>query len=222
MTTPLAFFVPIDISFALIFLFCLKGTTTVPTPIQLLVGLGNPGEEYTHTRHNAGAWWLERLASDQGAELRFDNKFHGKTGAVEMAGHKAWLLQPTTFMNASGQAVRAMSQFYQIPPEAILVVHDELDFPAGTVRLKKGGGHGGHNGLRDIMQHLHTDGFFRLRLGIGHPGVRSQVHDYVLSRPSVHDLSLITDAIDQSMVVLPDLMAGDVEKAMQVLHSDSR
>lgn len=188
-------------------------------PIRLLVGLGNPGEEYARTRHNAGAWWIERLAAEQEASLRVEAKFHGKIGPIQLFQHKGFLLLPMTFMNASGQAVRAVSQFYQIPPESILVAHDELDFPAGTVRLKKGGGHGGHNGLRDIIQHLNSNEFYRLRLGIGHPGDRRQVHDYVLSRPSVDDFSKITAAIDQSLMVLPELMAGDIEKAMQVLHT---
>lgn len=189
------------------------------TPIQLIVGLGNPGTQYADTRHNAGAWFVEHLATKEGAQLRFQNKFHGDTATIELAQHKGFLLIPATFMNASGQAVRAISQFYQIPPEAILVAHDELDFPVGTVRLKKGGGHGGHNGLRDIMQHLQTDGFYRLRLGIGHPGQRSEVHDYVLGRPSAHDRVLIQQAIDQSQTVLPDLLTGNIEKAMQVLHT---
>jgi len=189
------------------------------TPIQLLVGLGNPGEQYARTRHNAGAWWVERLAADLGIPLRVEAKFHSRTASINIAGHAGFILQPTTFMNLSGQSVRAISQFYHISPENILVVHDELDFPAGTVRLKKGGGHGGHNGLRDIMQHLQTDGFYRLRLGIGHPGHRSQVHDYVLSRPSLHDFSLICEAIDRSFGVLPELMKGDAEKAMQKLHT---
>lgn len=189
------------------------------TPIQLLVGLGNPGEEYARTRHNAGAWWAERLVHNLDIQLRLEAKFHAKVAAINISGHAGFLMQPTTFMNLSGQSVRAISQFYHIPPDAILVIHDELDFPVGTVRLKKGGGHGGHNGLRDIMQHLQTDQFHRLRLGIGHPGHRNQVHDYVLSRPSVHDFSLICDAIDQSILILPELMSGDVEKAMQILHS---
>jgi PTH1 family peptidyl-tRNA hydrolase len=188
-------------------------------PIQLLVGLGNPGEEYAHTRHNAGAWWVARVAAGLDTQLRVEKKFHSMISSIYVAGQNGFLAQPTTFMNHSGQPVREISQFYQIPPEHILVVHDELDFPVGTVRLKQAGGHGGHNGLRDIMQQLQTDKFYRLRLGIGHPGNRSQVHDYVLSRPSVHDFSLICDAIDQSIPILPTLMSGDTEKAMQQLHT---
>ena len=189
------------------------------TAIQLLVGLGNPGETYAHTRHNAGAWWVVRVAAAYDTQLRVEKKFHSSMSPLCVAGQNGFLAQPTTFMNHSGQPVREISQFYQIPPEYILVVHDELDFPVGTVRLKYGGGHGGHNGLRDIIQQLQTDKFYRLRLGIGHPGDRNQVHDYVLSRPSVHDFSLIVDAIDQSIPILPALMAGDIEKAMQQLHT---
>jgi PTH1 family peptidyl-tRNA hydrolase len=198
-----------------------KGILVPLTPIQLIIGLGNPGEKYTHTRHNAGAWWVERVANDLDIQLRPESKFHSRIASINVAGQTAFISQPTTFMNLSGQSVRAISQFYQIPPESILVIHDELDFPAGIVRLKKGGGHGGHNGLRDIMQHLQTGEFYRLRLGIGHPGDRSQVLDYVLGRPSAGDFSLICEAINQSVTVLPELMSGDMEKAMQTLHSAS-
>lgn len=187
--------------------------------LKLFVGLGNPGEKYVRTRHNAGAWWVEQLATQLDVSLRFSPNFHGKTATITVSGQTSFLIQPTTFMNLSGQSVRAISQYYRIPPENILVVHDELDFPVGTVRLKKGGGHGGHNGLRDIIQHLHTDGFYRLRLGIGHPGHRDQVHNYVLGCPSSHDLSLINQAIDRSMHVVTDLMQGDIDKAMQKLHT---
>jgi PTH1 family peptidyl-tRNA hydrolase len=136
-----------------------------------------------------------------------------------VGGQAAFLVQPTVFMNLSGQSVREVSQFYHIPPENILVIHDELDFPVGTVRLKKAGGHGGHNGLRDIVQQLQSNDFYRLRLGIGHPGDRAKVHDYVLSRPSAQDFSVICDAMDQSIALVPALMAGEVEKVMQQLHT---
>lgn len=189
-------------------------------PIRLMVGLGNPGPEYADTRHNAGAWFLAQLARQWQTNLRFENKFHGQLGSCLFGAHKLWLLIPTTFMNLSGQAVSAVCHFYQIPAEAVLVAHDELDFPAGTVRLKQGGGHGGHNGLRDIMHHLNTDGFYRLRLGIGHPGHRNQVHDYVLNRPSKHDHALILEAIEQAITLVPELMTGAIEKAMQQLHTD--
>lgn len=188
-------------------------------PIQLLVGLGNPGQEFTATRHNAGAWWIEKLASDLNVTLRTETKFHGKVARITVSNHDSFLLLPDTFMNLSGQSVRAITQFYRIPPQAILIVHDELDFSAGVIRLKKGGGHGGHNGLRDIIQRLNSHDFYRLRLGIGHPGHRSQVHDYVLSPPSKHDYTLITDAIEQSMIILSELLQGNIEKAMQLLHT---
>ncbi len=187
--------------------------------IQLFVGLGNPGEAYTYTRHNAGAWWLKYLATELNATLRTEPKFQGQLAKATLHNVPIFLFQPNTFMNLSGQPVRAISQFYQIPPEAILVIHDELDFSAGTVRLKQGGGHGGHNGLRDIIQRLGTPDFYRFRVGIGHPGDRNQVHDYVLGRPSQPDITLISDAIGQSMVVLPELVQGNIEKAMQALHT---
>ncbi len=191
----------------------------MPDPIRLIVGLGNPGPEYAATRHNAGAWFAERLAKQWQLALRFENKFQGQLAAYTSAEHKVLVLIPSTFMNLSGQAVRAITQFYQIPPTSILVAHDELDFPPGVVRLKRGGGHGGHNGLRDIMHHLHTDNFYRLRLGIGHPGDRSQVHDYVLNKPSKQDYTLILEAIDQALSIIPELLIGVIEKAMQKLHT---
>ncbi len=187
--------------------------------IRLIVGLGNPGEKYEHTRHNAGAWFVEALAAEWGVKLRLEAKFQGLVAPFNSAGHNGWLLLPTTFMNASGQSVRSISQFYQIPPEGILVAHDELDFPPGTVRLKEQGGHGGHNGLRDIMQHLKTDRFHRLRVGIGHPGDRNEVLNYVLNPPSKQDKMLIVDAIQQSFQVLPDLLVGDIQKAILKLHT---
>jgi PTH1 family peptidyl-tRNA hydrolase len=183
------------------------------------VGLGNPGEAYADTRHNVGAWFTQRLAEQDNAPLQTEPKFHGRTCLIQSDTHKIRLLIPTTFMNNSGRAVRAMAQFYQIPLESILVAHDELDFPAGIVRLKKDGGHGGHNGLRDIVQHLGPN-FYRLRIGIGHPGHSSQVSDYVLSRPSKEDYALITYAIEQAIRILPELVLGDAQKAMQQLHTD--
>jgi PTH1 family peptidyl-tRNA hydrolase len=189
-------------------------------PIQLIVGLGNPGKTYAETRHNAGAWFIEHLASDAGAPpFKLESKFHGHVSLIQSHAHKIRLLIPATFMNNSGLAVRAMAQFYQIPPESILVAHDELDFPAGLIRLKQGGGHGGHNGLRDIAQHLGEANFCRLRIGIGHPGHSSQVSDYVLSPPSKKDHALIVDAFLQAGHILPDLVLGDIQKAIRELHS---
>ncbi len=190
----------------------------MPTGIRLIVGLGNPGDKYDQTRHNAGAWFVEQLAAADHIQLQAEPKFQGKVGALTLVTQKVWLLLPTTFMNASGQSVRAMSQFYQIPPESILVAHDELDFPAGVVRLKQEGGHGGHNGLRDLIAHLQTDRFMRLRIGIGHPGHRSQVLDYVLNRPSKADFEKIMDGIQLAANVLPDLIAGQTQQAIQKLH----
>lgn len=188
-------------------------------PIQIIVGLGNPGEKYAQTRHNAGAWFVERLAHVCNISLKTEPKFHGKVGRITLPGHSVFLLLPTTFMNLSGQAVRAISQFYHVIPESILIAHDELDFPAGTVKLKQGGGHGGHNGLKDIIQHLQTPNFYRLRLGIGHPGDRNKVLDYVLDRPSKHDTHLIIEAINRVITTFPEPMMTNMEKAMHALHT---
>lgn len=186
--------------------------------IRLIVGLGNPGKAYAETRHNAGAWFVERLADQAEMTFQFEPKFHGHTSLIQFDAHKIRLLVPATFMNNSGLAVRAMAQFYQIPSESILVAHDELDFPAGVIRLKQDGGHGGHNGLRDIAQHLGETNFCRLRIGIGHPGHSSQVSDYVLSQPPKKDHTLIMDVIEQATHILPELVSGDIQKAMQRLH----
>src|SRR5574340_209360 len=150
------------------------------TGIRLIVGLGNPGRQYAATRHNVGFMWVERLAGTEGAALKPEARFHGLAGRLVLDGRELWLLQPQTFMNVSGRAVAAFAHFYRLAPEEVLVVHDELDLPPGTVRLKQGGGHGGHNGLKDIVAHLHTPAFWRLRFGIGHPGEKDRVADYVL------------------------------------------
>lgn len=194
---------------------------TASPPIQLIVGLGNPGDAYTHTRHNAGVWFVEQLAAAWKVTLHQESKFHGRVATADRAGVTVRLLIPTTFMNASGQAVRAISQFYHLPAAAILVAHDELDFPPGVVRLKQEGGHGGHNGLRDIMQHIHANDFNRLRIGIGHPGHRSQTQDYVLSAPNRHDQQLITAALEHACTVLPELLQGDIQAAMKKLHTEN-
>lgn len=188
-------------------------------PIRLIVGLGNPGEEYAKTRHNAGAWYIEQLAVHLGITLQPQNKFLGKVASFHIKEKTHWLLAPNTFMNMSGQAVRAMSQFYQIPAHEILVIHDELDFAPGVIRLKLDGGHGGHNGLRDIIRHLSTDKFYRLRVGIGHPGDRNKVSDYVLSCPSKSEFILISDAIQRALNSVPELVLGDIQKAMKDLHT---
>lgn len=191
------------------------------TNIRLIVGLGNPGEKYAGTRHNAGAWFVENLAREYHVHLKLEPKFHGQVAAIEVAGQKIWLLIPTTFMNASGQSVQAMLKFYQIDPPSILVAHDELDFPAGVTRIKQEGGHGGHNGLRDIIAHLHTGLFSRLRIGIGHPGDRNHVLEYVLNPPSKSDFEKISLSLQQAMNIVPDLVKGEIQKAIQQLHSEN-
>ena len=188
--------------------------------VQLIVGLGNPGPEYDQTRHNAGAFFVERLASAQGVNLSFDKKYFGLTGKFSYQGRDIRLLIPTTYMNRSGQAVAALANFFRIKPEEILVAHDELDMPPGVCKLKQGGGHGGHNGLRDIIASLaNQNNFHRLRIGIGHPGHSSQVSNYVLSRAPRSEQDLTNTSIEFALGVLPDLLDGNFSRAMQQLHS---
>ena len=190
------------------------------TAVQLIVGLGNPGAEYEQTRHNAGALFVERLAAQHHVNLVADRKYHGLTGRFTHDGHDVRLLIPTTYMNRSGQAVAALAGFYRIPVESILVAHDELDMPPGVAKLKKGGGHGGHNGLRDIIAQLgNQNGFHRLRLGIGHPGHSSLVSGYVLGRAPRAEQELLDTSIDFALGVRPDGLAGDWTRAMQRVHS---
>ncbi len=186
--------------------------------ISLLVGLGNPGAEYEQTRHNAGFWFIDAVAHACGAHLRSDHKFHGELAKVSLHGHEVWLLKPQTFMNRSGQSVAALARFYKIPLDAILVAHDELDLPPGGLKLKRGGGHAGHNGLRDIHAQLGAD-FHRLRLGIGHPGQATQVVGYVLGRPPASERTLIEESIAEAVAALPLLLSGEMQKAMNQLHS---
>jgi PTH1 family peptidyl-tRNA hydrolase len=188
--------------------------------IQLIVGLGNPGKEYEQTRHNAGAWFVESLANQTHTILRPMAKFQGLHSIVEIHNQECHLLIPTTFMNLSGQAVKALASFYKIPAEAILVLHDEIDLPVGTVRLKFDGGHGGHNGLRDIIQHLGTHKFYRIRIGVGHPGTSQEVVDYVLKPPKKEERSQIDIALQKAGEILPLILAGEYQKAMQQLHSE--
>ena len=188
--------------------------------VQLIVGLGNPGPEYDQTRHNAGAFFVERLAAAQGVSLSFDKKYFGLTGKFSHQGRDIRLLIPTTYMNRSGQAVAALANFFRIKPEEILVAHDELDMPPGVCKLKQGGGHGGHNGLRDIIASLaNQNNFHRLRIGIGHPGHSSQVSNYVLSRAPRSEQDLTNTSIEFALGVLPDLLDGNFSRAMQQLHS---
>ena len=188
--------------------------------VQLIVGLGNPGAEYEQTRHNAGFWFVDELARINQCPLRKEARFHAEVGRCTLHGHDCRLQKPITFMNRSGQAVIALTDFLRIPPSEILVVHDELDLLPGTVRLKKGGGHGGHNGLRDLIAHLGTQDFMRLRVGIGHPGDRNQVVDYVLHRPSREERDQIDAAIQRALDVMPLAVAGEFERAMHKLHSE--
>lgn len=180
---------------------------------RLIVGLGNPGGEYADNRHNVGFWFVDRLARDLKATLAPQGKFFGRVARVD----ELWLLQPTTFMNRSGQAVAALARFYKIAADEILVVHDELDLPPGSIRLKQGGGNGGHNGLKDIQAQLSPD-FWRLRLGIGHPGERNEVIDYVLKAPRREEQELIDRALDRCLLAWPRLVVGDYATAQQQLH----
>lgn len=187
--------------------------------IELIVGLGNPGAKYESTRHNVGFWFVDRLAQSKGARLRHETKFHGELGKLNIDGEPFWLLKPSTFMNNSGQAVAALANFYKIAPQQILVVHDELDIPPGALRLKEGGGHGGHNGLRDIVARLGSREFVRLRIGIGHPGSSRDVTNYVLGKPSPDDRGFVDQAIDEALANLPLVITGELQKAMNHLHS---
>jgi PTH1 family peptidyl-tRNA hydrolase len=185
--------------------------------IRLVVGLGNPGKEYERTRHNAGFWLLERFASGCGSHFRKDPKYQALVARHEPSG--AWLLMPQSYMNSSGRAVQMLAGFFKIKPEEILVLHDELDFAPGVARLKQGGGIGGHNGLRDISQRVASHDYWRLRLGIGHPGDKNVVADYVLHKPSVEDKEQIDQAIGRALENLPLCLSGDLQGAMQKLHS---
>jgi len=187
--------------------------------IQLIIGLGNPGDKYSKTRHNAGFWFIDALADKYGASFKTETKFSGELAKANIGGQAVWLLKPSTFMNRSGLAAHQITQFYKIPTENILVAYDELDLPAGIVRLKKSGGHGGHNGLRDMHAQI-TKEYLRLRLGIGHPGDSKKVADYVLSRPNQNDEIAIVNAIDRSLEVIPQIIAGDNQKAMNSLHTE--
>lgn len=190
------------------------------TAVQLIVGLGNPGPEYDQTRHNAGALFVERVAASQHVNLSVDRKYFGLVGKFNHQGREVRLLIPTTYMNRSGQSVAALANFFKIKPEEILVAHDELDMPPGVAKLKQGGGHGGHNGLRDIIAQLgNQNNFHRLRLGIGHPGHASLVSGYVLGRAPRSEQELLDKSIDFALDVLPEILAGDWTVAMRKLHS---
>jgi peptidyl-tRNA hydrolase, PTH1 family len=191
-------------------------------PIRLIVGLGNPGPEYEQTRHNAGFWLVDNLA---GNALAREARFNALVAKVNIAGQPVWLLEPQTFMNRSGQSVGALANFYKIPPDDILVAHDELDLPPGAAKIKKGGSSGGHNGLKDITAALGTQDYWRLRIGIGHPrtlSLQQQVVDFVLHRPRKEEQPLINDAIESSLAVIPLLCEGKFEAAMMQLHTNAK
>ena len=187
--------------------------------IRLVVGLGNPGKEYERTRHNAGFWLVERFASANGIALRKDAKFKALVGKT---ADGAWLLLPQSFMNLSGQPVQMLAGFFRIKPEEVLVVHDELDFPPGTARLKQGGGIAGHNGLKDISQRLATHEYWRLRLGVGKPPAEREGADYVLEKPPAEEREAIDAAIQKAIDLLPQMLAGDMQAAMNKLHTDEK
>lgn len=187
--------------------------------IKLIVGLGNPGPKYTETRHNAGFWFVEELANQYRSRFLPEKKFHGEVARINVESNDIWLLKPETYMNRSGLAVVSLASFYKIAPKNILVAHDEIDLKAGTARLKSGGGHGGHNGLRDIISHLGTKDFQRLRIGVDHPGSKDMVVDYVLKRPDAKDRQAIEDSITDALRVMPKIAAGEWEKAMHQLHT---
>ena len=187
--------------------------------IRLFVGLGNPGPEYESTRHNAGFWWVDALARELKVMPAPERAYHGLVARTSVAGQSVWLLQPQTFMNLSGKSVAALARFFKIAPEEILVVHDELDFAPGQVKLKRGGSHGGHNGLRDIHAQLGSSDYWRLRIGIGHPGAKAEVASWVLKKPALDQRTLIEDSIAHSLKACPALLAGDMDKAMQLVHT---
>ena len=186
--------------------------------IKLFVGLGNPGDQYITTRHNAGFWWVDLIANQSSSKLTLDSKMFGMVGKLNPHRDK-WLLKPNTYMNASGKAVAALANYYHITPEEILVIHDELDLPAGQSKLKFGGGHGGHNGLRDIHAALATSNYWRLRIGIGHPGYKHEVVNYVLKSPSKDEKNAIDDIMNESSKIVDELSKGEFEQAMLKLHT---
>lgn len=187
--------------------------------IRLFVGLGNPGPDYESTRHNAGFWWLDALARELKTPLVMDKAYHGLVARTCVNGQTVWLLKPQTFMNLCGKSVAALARFFKIESREILVAHDELDILPGEAKLKLGGSHAGHNGLRDIHAQLGTDDYWRLRLGIGHPGVKSEVINWVLKKPSLDHRLAIDQSIERALKALPHLLAGDMDKATLVVHT---
>ena len=189
--------------------------------IKLFVGLGNPGPEYEATRHNAGFWWIDAFSRELKAPLSFDKSYFGQVARTAINGQNIWLLTPQTFMNLSGRSVAALVRFFKIEPDEILVAHDELDVPPGLVKLKFGGSHAGHNGLRDIHAQLGTGDYWRLRLGVGHPGNKDEVVDWVLRKPMQEHRAAIEESITRSLKAVPALLAGDMGKATMMIHTST-
>lgn len=191
----------------------------IETMIRLIAGLGNPGPEYEDTRHNAGFWWVDEAARLLKVSLHLERGHFGLVARANVSGQTVWLVEPQTFMNLSGKCVASVARFYKIAPEEVLVVHDELDLPPGEAKLKRGGGHAGHNGLRDIHGQLGSADYWRLRVGIGHPGNKGEVANWVLKKPSPDDRIAITQALDRSLKALPHLIAGEMDKATALIHT---
>lgn len=190
--------------------------------IRLFVGLGNPGTEYENTRHNAGFWYIDQLARRLNVNLTMDRAYHGFVGRANLPGGPVWLLQPQTFMNLSGKSVASLARFFKIAPQEILIAHDELDMLPGQVKLKQGGGHAGHNGLRDSHAQLGSPDYWRLRLGIGHPGIKSEVAAYVLRKPPSSERDLIDQSIDKALEATDALISGDMAKATATIHAGAQ
>ncbi len=188
------------------------------TPLKLIVGLGNPGAEYARTRHNAGFWLVDEIARRHGGNFRMEGKHQGELARVRIGGDEIWLLKPMTYMNRSGGPVSSVLGFYKVPPAQMLVAHDEIDLPGGTVRLKEAGGHGGHNGLRDIIA-AQGDGFWRLRIGVGHPGTSREVVDFVLTRASADDQRAIDETITSGADAIEEMLRSGAPVAMNKLHA---
>lgn len=186
--------------------------------IQLIVGLGNPGERYAHTRHNIGFWFVDEILTKYAARLKHEKKFQGELAKVDIAGHVIWLLKPQTFMNLSGDSVAAVCRFYRIEPTQCLVVHDDLAIPLGEVRVKRDGGHAGHNGIRHIIEHMGNE-FMRVRMGISHPGEKDRVTFHVLNAPSLEEQQQLMGAVKETIECLPMMLEGEWEKVMHQLHS---
>jgi PTH1 family peptidyl-tRNA hydrolase len=187
-------------------------------PVRIIAGLGNPEEKYERTLHNAGFWFVDALARKQGGLFRFEKKFDAECCRIKLHGEDLWLIKPQSYMNHSGPPIRSLLDYYRLRPNELLVAHDEIDLPPGTVRIKEGGGHGGHNGLRDIIRHCGAD-FQRLRLGVGHPGEKHKVTNYVLKRGAADVEAAVDRNIDDAIAVMPELVDGDINAAMKKLHT---